>query len=144
MGQGTIGEFLEFGLEDQFLFMSQKGTWRILDKGVFTYEISNEGRTIVYGKTKEKTSKLKYSTDYGQSFSESMFSDKPLTILNIVTDSLNIGFHFLIKTEEGVTILVAIDELFNVAVKKCETSRPESMQENSELAKCLFQRTKSN
>ncbi|KKA30129.1 hypothetical protein TD95_002003 [Thielaviopsis punctulata] len=100
-GAGNVGPYLE-SLDKADTFMSLDGgiTWRMVQKGIWTWDFGDQGSLLVLIQmgVKVKTNKLLYSIDEGATWNEHKFQDKEALVTDITTLDSGSSRNFLIWT----------------------------------------------
>lgn len=116
LANGNVGSFLNLRIADLNTYLSEDGgvSWKQIAEGVHTYEFGDHGGIILIAPSNHFVDYLKYSFDYGDSFTH-LPLNQTLLIKNIITEESNTGLHFLLYgtsvTGEGLTFSIDFGNL---------------------------------
>lgn len=108
LANGNIGTYLNLRQADLNTYLSEDGgvSWKQIAEGVHTYEFGDHGGIILIAPSNHFVDYVKYSLDYGDSFTL-LPLNQTLLIKNIITEDSNTGLRFLLYgtsvTGEGLS-----------------------------------------
>lgn len=127
MGVGNIGDHLApYEEGDTFLSTDAGLTWKMIDFGSNLYEFGDQGNLLVIADDQDATSKVQYSWDHGQTWSDFDFGvSVKVKTLTTIPDSTSLKFVLLGSTSkknsgggEGQYVIVQLD-FATVGKRKC-------------------------
>ena len=97
LANGNVGSYLNLRLADLNTYLSEDGgvSWKQIAEGVHTYEFGDHGGIILIASSNHFVDYIKYSLDYGDTFTL-LSLNQTLLIKNIITEESNTGLHFLL------------------------------------------------
>ncbi|KAL3231478.1 hypothetical protein RNJ44_00513 [Nakaseomyces bracarensis] len=103
IGIGNVGESLTSREEaSTFLTIDGGKTWKEVKKGSYQWEFGDHGGVLVLAPEGQKTNTVSYSTDFGETWTDYIFSDEEVFITDIVTVPKDSALRFLLVTESNV------------------------------------------
>ena len=158
--KNTVGLIVAHGNVDSHLskrsigvFLSRSGGrfWKHIAYGKHVYEIGNHGGLIVIASVEGPTNEVQYSLDFGENWETYFFSKKKILVKNILMESTNSHYRFLITgsigdSGHGVSILL---DFSSMHLRKCEGFQtPENQKsdfefftpKNQDFGKCFLGR----
>ena len=97
LGVGNVGSSLgNYADSDVFLSRDAGKSWSEIRKGPHKWAVGDYGNVIVLIRDDKPTMSLDYSWDFGSSWSELKFSDKPLRLQALSTRMESSKFQFLV------------------------------------------------
>ncbi|SCV04049.1 LAMI_0H13036g1_1 [Lachancea mirantina] len=146
VGVGSVGKELA-PVKDcsTFITLDAGNTWREVRKGSHHWEYGDQGSIIVLVKDVEKTNYITYSIDSGKTWNDFEFSEKEVSVEDIVTTPHDSVMRFLIVAKSTSVIgqktqLFTID-FSRVFPRQCvlDWSRPENDDYSAvKLTDCMF------
>ncbi|KAI8902073.1 hypothetical protein BC833DRAFT_521459 [Globomyces pollinis-pini] len=155
IGVGNVGEsLLEYDLGDVFITRDAGKTWSEVRKDAHIWTIADYGGLLVLVNDEKSTNVLTYSWDFGLSWADYTFTEKPIRVESLMAhqDSnkvLIMGHHksFLGSESETVSIQIDFSSLFK---RTCDRSKSSSDFEEWQPAnplkkdsKCFMGETKT-
>ncbi|RHZ50479.1 hypothetical protein Glove_498g22 [Diversispora epigaea] len=97
LGIGNVGEYLkDFSQSDTYLSRDAGRNWEKIKSGQSLYELGDNGTMIVVIDNESPTNELKFSWNYGKNWENYKFYDKPVRVLNLMTNPKLPSMKFII------------------------------------------------
>ena len=146
IGTGNVGSILKQERGAQHLFISRDAgnSWYHVKKGSFVYEIGDHGGIIVMAPDDQPTNSIYYSLDEGLTWETQQFSEKEVTVTNIMVDPNSVSANFILIAKNGENGVVYMFDFNSLNLPACQQTNDEKsdfemwIPSNYDMNQCLL------